>query len=201
MEIGHRKPKGNPLIFASSASNKSHHQTSSFLLGLLEDFLCNITRTPCLLQQDGHRSRSTLPSWTSKCVATMLFSHPHLPIMPTRHCFISYQSIKPWWPPVVGLEPSSPLFLSSQSLLPSVIFHYHRQEQLDAGFTQRHSQGTHPLELQPSHGATRHPLVIRRLGCCTVLINCSPNIWPASWNASPCLCLLSQTNSCWLHLL
>lgn len=91
---------------------------------------------------------------------------------------------------MVGLGPSPPLFPSSQSLLPLMISHYHCQEQLGAGLTWRHSQGTHPLELQPSHGSTGHPLDIRRLDCCTVPIRCSPDIRPAIWN---CLSLSPES--------
>lgn len=126
MEMGHRKPKGNLLIFASSATNKSHHQASSFIVGLLEGFLCNTTRTP-LPPATGWSQvqRCTIPMDFQMCNYTVLPSPS--PITPTRLCFVSHQSIEPWWPPVVGRGPSPPLFPSSQSLLPLMISHYHCQ--------------------------------------------------------------------------
>lgn len=99
-------------------------------MGLLEGFPCNIARTP----RPPATGWSQVQKYTTlldfqMCSYNTMLPSPS-PITPTRLCFVSVQSIEPWWPPVVGLGPSSPLFLSSQSLLPLVISHYHRQEQL-----------------------------------------------------------------------
>lgn len=160
-------------------------------MGLLGGFSYNTVRTPRPSATGwSHVQRYTTLMDFQMCSYSTMLPSPS-PITPTRLCFVSRQSIEPWWPPVVGLGPSFPLFLSSQSLLPLMISQYHLQEQLGAVFICWHSQGTHPLELQPSLGATRHPLDIRRLGCCPVLISCSPDIWPAIWN---CLSLSPESD-------